>query len=955
MSEQTTAPATVSIYIDGKTYEAPAGKPILQFFLDNGIEHPHICYNPQLGAIQSCDTCMIEVDGKVMRACATPIAAGMRIERGADRAKAARDEAMDRILENHMLYCTVCDNNNGNCTVHNTVHLMGTDHQTREFKPKPYPVDMSHPFYRYDPNQCILCGRCVEACQDLQVNETLSIDWERERPRVIWDMDVPIDQSSCVSCGHCVTVCPCNALMEKSMLGEAGFMTDMDPNLLLPMIDLVKDVEPGYQSILAISDIESAMRETRIKKTKTVCTYCAVGCSFDVWTKDRDILKIEPTLEAPVNGISTCVKGKFGWDFVNSAERLTTPLIRRGDKFVRATWDEALDLIARKLSEIKTTYGPESIGFIASSKATNEDNYAMQKLARAVIGTNHIDNCSRYCQSPATSGLFRTVGYGGDAGTLKDMASAGLVIIVGSNTAEAHPVAATRIKRAGKLDDQKLIVVDLRKHEMAERADLFVRPKQGTDEIWMAAVAKYIIDQGWHAQEFIAQHVNNVDDFIASLGGYTLEYAESATGISRAELIKMAEMIHEADGTCILWAMGITQNCGGAETSAMISNLLLVTGNYMRPGAGAYPMRGHNNVQGASDFGTLPGFLPGYQLVEDDVVRDKFERAWGTKLPPAEGKDRQEMLAHIQKGELKAMYLMGEELAWVDANANHVHDSLGMLDFLVVQDIFFTKTAQFADVVLPACPSLEKDGTFTNTERRLQRLYQVLEPLGDSRPDWQILQDVANRLGANWHYQHPSEIMAEAASLSPLFAGVSYERLEGYKSLLWPVDADGTDTPLLFTEEFPFPDGKARLVPVAFVPPLQATPDYDLLLNNGRLLEHFHEGNMTNKSRGLRHKFPGTFLEVSPELAQERGVETGTLVRLATEYGTIKVRALVTDRVSGRELFMPMNSVDDESAIINLTGPATDVLTNTPAYKQTYVRMEVLEQKGESPLPRANH
>ena len=357
-------------------------------------------------------------------------------------ASAAQRVAFDRILANHMLYCTVCDNNNGNCTIHNTTKMLAVEHQAIPFKPKPYEVDNTNPFYRYDPSQCLLCGRCVEACQDVEVNETLSINWDDEHPRVLWDGGKAIGESSCVSCGHCVTVCPCNALMEKSMLGHAGFLSALPKAALDGMIDVIKAIEPeaGYGTILKVSEAESAMRKSRIRRTKTVCTYCGVGCSFDVWTKDRHILKIEPE-HGPTNGISTCVKGKFGWDYVNSTDRLTTPLIRDGDKFREASWDEALQLIARRLTEIKTEHGPDSIALISSSKCTNEESYLMQKLARAVIGTNNIDNCSRYCQAPATMGLFRTVGYGGDAGSITDIAQAGLVLIIGSNTAESHPGA----------------------------------------------------------------------------------------------------------------------------------------------------------------------------------------------------------------------------------------------------------------------------------------------------------------------------------------------------------------------------------------------------------------------------------------------------------------------------------------------------------------------------------
>ncbi|KAF0824560.1 putative oxidoreductase YjgC [Cytobacillus firmus] len=947
-------PPSLNIKINGIEMKAEQGQTVLQLLNDSSIEIPQVCFHPSLGAIETCDTCIVSVNGELVRSCSTKIKDGDVIDTVEPDVKQAQTIAMDKILFNHELYCTVCDYNNGGCEVHNTVKAMKINHQSIPFDHKPYEKDESHPFYRYDPDQCILCGRCVEACQDVQVTETLTIDWERERPRVIWDNDVPINESSCVSCGHCSTVCPCNAMMEKGMEGEAGFLTGIAKNTLRPMIEITKNVETGYGSILTISDMEAAMREEKIKKTKTVCTYCGVGCSFDVWTKGREILKVEPQAEAPANGISTCVKGKFGWDFVNSEERLTKPLIREGDSFREAEWDEALDLISRKFSEIKEQHGPDALSFISSSKCTNEESYLMQKLGRAVIGTNNIDNCSRYCQTPATVGLFRTVGYGGDAGSIEDIKNSELVLIIGSNTSESHPVLSTRVKRSQKLNGQKVIVADLREHEMAERSDLFVRPRAGTDMVWLSAITKYIIDQGWADEKFLQEKVNGLEVFVSNLEKYTLEFAEETTGISRDNLIKMAEMIHEANSVSALWAMGVTQHLGGSDTSTAISNLLLVTGNYAKPGAGAYPLRGHNNVQGAGDFGSSPDNLPGYQKVSDPDVRKKFENAWGVKLPEKAGMNNHEMVEGVHEGQLKAMYLKGEDMGLVDSNINYVQAAFEKLDFFVVQDIFLSRTAEFADVVLPASPSLEKEGTFTNTERRIQRLYQAFEPLGDSKPDWEIIIEVANRLGAGWTYTHPSEIMAEAARLMPLYAGVTYDRLEGYNSLQWPVAEDGTDTPLLYTEGFPFPDGKARLFPVDWTPALEYPMEYDIHVNNGRLLEHFHEGNMTYKSKGITSKTPEVFLEVSPELAEERGLKDGTLVRLTSPYGNVKVKCHITDRVKGKEVYLPMND-RGEAAINLLTSSYADKDTDTPAYKEIKVKLEILSEEGINPLPRINH
>ena len=950
-----------SISIDGLDVPAATGELLIEVVNRAlpGRHLPQVCYHHSMGPIETCDTCMVELDGKVVRACATRVAAGMKVATESLRADMAQREAFDRILQNHDLYCTVCDNNNHNCTIHNTVDHLKVKHQSRPFRTKPFEQDHSNPFYRYDPDQCILCGRCVEACQNVQVNETLTINWESDHPRVLWDGGEQIAGSSCVSCGHCVTVCPCNALMEKSMLGHAGYLTNLPRKALDDMIDAVKAIEPetGFGPILAVSNAEAAMREARVRRTKTVCTYCGVGCSFDMWTRDRHILKVEPAA-GPANGISTCIKGKFAWDYVNAEDRLVTPLIRvqtphGGDTFREATWDEALTLIADKFSNARKKHGPDALAFISSSKCTNEESYLMQKLARAVIGTNNIDNCSRYCQTPATMGLKRTVGYGGDTGSIADIEKAGLVVIVGSNTAESHPVLATRVKRSHKHRGQRLIVADIRKHEMARRADLFIRPEPSTDAVWINAVAKYILDQGWHATAFIDKWVNGFEDYKKSLQQYTLEFAQRVTGLSTETIQKIATEIHNADGVCILWAMGVTQHCGGSDTSTSISNLLLLTGNYMRPGAGSYPLRGHNNVQGTSDFGSMPNTFPGYQPVEDEEIRKKFEAGWGVKLPEKNGLDNHEMIRAIHDGKLKCMYIKGEDTITSDANANDVRDALSKLDFFVVQDVNFSETARFADVILPASPSLEKEGTFTSTERRIQRLYRVFEPLGFSKPDWEIIQDIANRLGAGWRYSHPSQIMAECAALVPIFAGVTYDRLEGYKSLQWPVDKSGKDSPLLFTESFPFPGGKAKFHPIEWIEPCEErSADLNHHLNNGRLLEHFEQGAMTYRSEGIRQITPSNFVEVSPELAARQGLKSGSFVRLRSLYGEATVPVVVTDRVAGDQLYMPLNSITQP--VNRLTGSKVDRATHTPAYKEISVSMTVLPEVGPDPLPRQN-
>ena len=951
--------AECTIFFDGEALSGKSDEPLVDFLAEHDIDLPHVCYHRALGPLQTCDVCWVEVDGDLQRGCAIRTHEGLTISSKAQRADAARHEGMDRLLGKHELYCTVCENNTGDCTLHNTVADMSIPIQRYEFIRKPYEKDESNPFYTYDADQCILCGRCVEACQNVEVNETLSIDYSMENPRVLWDGGHTIAGSSCVSCGHCVTVCPCNALLEKSMQPDAGPFTALPQSLKRPMIDIVKKLENtiGAQPITAVSNMDMAWRQPEIKRTKTVCTYCGVGCSFEMWTRDRHILKVQPVVEAPVNGISTCIKGKFAWDFVNSDKRLTTPLIREGGKFREASWDEALDLVASRLMKDRARYGPNAIGFIGSSKASNEEAYLTQKIARLIIGTNNVDNSSRYCQNPATKGLFRTVGYGGDAGTLADIEKADLVVLVGSNLAENHPVFASRIKAAKKLRGQKLIVVDPRKHEMAERADIFMRPKVSTDTIWASAFSRYMFEHGYADLDFLGDKVNQVDEFRRSLEPFTMEHASRMTDIPLHVLTDAAEMIGQAESVCLLWAMGITQHSHGADTSTALSNLLLVTGNYGRPGTGGYPMRGHNNVQGASDFGCLKNMYPGYEKVTDEAAREKWAKAWGVdkeSLSAEIGSGNFTMVQDADTEKIRAMYIIGEETAFSDSHSQDVHTGFEKLEFLVVQDLFLSRTAQFADVVLPGCPSVEKEGTFVNTERRIQRFYEVMPPLGNSRPDWRILTELAKRMGYDWGYEHPSQIMDEVAGIAEIFKGVSYARLEGWKSQCWPVHEDGTDTPLLYTDGFKTDDGKAILYPVAWTEPDEAADDeYDLMLDNGRMLEHFQGTNQTGRSPGIDEQLPNWFVEISPELAREHAIGDGTWVRITSRRGSVEVPALVTDRVHGKVLFMPIHQ--GKPGLNLLTGEHHDPIVNTPAFKETAVKLEVLARPGEgSPLPQHN-
>jgi len=951
--------ASCSIVYNGERLTGAVNQPLIDFLQLQGKKLPHVCYHPALPPLQSCDVCWVEADGKKVRGCTLSTRDGLVVNSQNEMMQAAQQEGMDRLLQRHELYCTVCEHNTGDCTLHNTVADMHIPIQYYPYERKPAEKDTSNPFYTYDPDQCILCGRCVEACQNVEVNETLSIDYQSPHPRVLWDGGTKIAGSSCVSCGHCVTVCPCNALLEKTMQPDSGPFTAMEPDLKRPLIDFVKSLEPsiGMEPITGVSLIDNAMRQAEIKRTKTVCTYCGVGCSFEIWTRDRHIMKIQPVAEAPANGISTCIKGKFGWDFVNSPHRLKTPLIRENGQFRPASWDEALQRVAEGLRTVESRHGGNAIGFIGSSKASNEEAYLTQKIARLIFKTNNVDNSSRYCQNPATEGLFRTVGYGGDAGTITDLQKADLIITLGSNLAENHPVIAAHIKQSHKHQGQKLMVVDPRRHEMAERADCFLRIRPGTDMVWASAMAKYAFEQGYADLSFLEQRVNQVEEYKASLAPFTLEFASALTELSVEELQEAAELIGRAKSVCILWAMGITQHSHGADTSTALSNLLLVTGNYGRPGTGGYPMRGHNNVQGASDFGCLSNVYPGYEKVSDPSSREKWAHAWHVSpesLSDKPGADNFMMVQHAHEGTIRAMYVIGEETAFSDADSTKVHEAFSQLEFMVVQDIFMSRTAEFADVVLPGCPSIEKEGTFVNTERRIQHFSPALKPLGDSRPDWAILTDLAARLGHHWHYPSPGAIMAEAAGIAEIFAGVSYENLVGWQSQIWPVTPDGQSTPLLYTERFHFPDGKARLYPLSWQPRMEeANDDYDLLLNNGRMLEHFQSTNQTGQGGRIMSLSPNWFVEISPELAAERQLSEGEWVILRSRRGKIEVPVVVTSRVAGNVLFIPIHH--GKEGINSLTGDHHDPDVNTPAYKEIAVKMTRIDHPTQpDPLPLHN-
>ncbi|WP_256685603.1 formate dehydrogenase subunit alpha [Halococcus qingdaonensis] len=697
-------------------------------------------------------------------------------------------------------------------------------------------------------------------------------------------------------------------------------------------------------------DVADALSDYRLQDvdvTDTTCGYCAVGCRFDLHTKDGEVLGARPTdpEKAPINGISTCVKGKFSYNYVNSDDRLTEPLVKENGEFREASWDEALSRVVDGLGGIIEEDSPDALGLISSSKATNEDNYAMQRFAREVIGTNNVDNCNRLCHAPTVAALKQTVGYGAASVGMDDLENTDCYLLSGSNTTEAHPVLATRIKQ-NVADGADMVVFDPRKVQIAEYADQYTRTEPGYDTAWINGLTRYIIENDLHDEEFIDERTDGFDDLKEHLDQFTPKYVERVSGVPPEELASAAETIAAADSCCFCWTLGLTEHTNGTENIISMSNLALVTGNIGKPGAGLSPFRGQNNVQGGGgDMGPLPNNFPGYQPVTDDEIREKFEAAYDTEIPSEEGWRTTEQFLAADRGDLRGMYIMGENASLSEPGVDHAQEVLDDLDFLAVQDIFLTETAEHADVVLPATTAVESNGTFTSSSRHVQLVKRAIEPKGNTRGDWEILQALARRFGHDWDFASPSEIMDEIAELTPIYGGISHERLENGAELQWPCWDDGhPGTTRLYEEEFNTADGKASLIPTGPNEPADLSDDeFPLTMTTGRVLYQYHTGTMTHREEGIMSYVGEDFVEINPETAANAGIANGDYVRVESRHGTIRVKAQVTERPGQDTVFVPMHFA--ESAVNTLTDENDlDTAARTPEYKVTSVRLRSGEE-----------
>lgn len=891
----------VQLTINGIIVQADEGTSIYEAAASAGVVIPNLCYHPAISAIGSCRICVVEVEGmkSLPASCSTPVSQGMVVLTETERINKARKGILDLLLANHPQDCLTCEKN-GSCRLQDYSYKYGLKKSSYEGAKRKYPPDDTNPFFERDHEKCILCGRCINVCSEKVGNSVYDYGYRGFETKIIAGMDSCQEESNCVFCGNCITLCPTGALQPK----------------------ISKGLGRTYET----------------REVTTVCPYCGVGCMLKLLVKDDKIIGVLPA-KGPGNDNLLCVKGRFGLDFVHHPQRLNKPLVRKEGVLTEVSWEEALSYTAARLKEIKERYGAGALAGMSSAKCSNEENYLMQKFVRTCLGTNNVDNSARLCHASTISGLSEAFGSGAATNSIAEMDGVQVFFIIGSNTTETHPVISFRVQEAKKRG-AKVIVADPRRTDLAKKADVFLQQLPGTDTALLNGMLNIIIEEGLTDDSFIEKRTENFAEVKELVKKYTPDYVEQITGVSASEVIKAARMYGEAQRAAILYAMGITQHTSGTDNVRCIANLALATGNVGRESTGVYPLRGQNNVQGACDMAALPGYLPGYQKLTDETVRQKFARAWGVDISAEPGLDEMEMLDKAKEGELKGLYIMGENPMLSNPDLNSVESALKNLEFLVVQDIFLTETAALADVVLPGTSFAEKDGTYVNTERRVQMGQKAVSPPGESLPDWEIICRLSRAMDYPMNYSSPQEIMQEISSLTPSYAGINYERLIT-SGIQWPCpDTGHPGTPFLHNERFT--RGKGSFGLADFQPPAELPDkDYPYIFVTGRHLYHYHTGTMSRRSYGLENIRPEAILEINQKTALDLGVADGDYVRVSSRRGEIRIKAKLTDRVPERIIFVPFHY--KEAAANLLTNPAVDNKSGIPELKVCAARIEPLE------------
>ncbi len=889
----------VNITVNGKALSVKENSTILEACFANKIRIPTLCYLKQINEIGSCRICMVEIEGykNLFAACRTKVQEDMVITTESEKLTSYRKHMLELILSNHKVDCLNCARN-GNCQLQelcNEYDIKDTEIKgsRRHIEDKLPRLD-SNPYLSYDPSKCIHCMRCISMCNRAAVNGTL----QTGRSGLFKTIEAPFGEdwksTNCESCGNCATACPTGALTVKR---------------------------------------KRKYRSWETKKVLTTCPHCATGCQFYLVVRDNKIVDVEAA-DGPSNHGLLCVKGRNGsFDFVHSPDRITTPLIKNKEtgKFEPATWEEAISYTAKRLMEVKEKYGNESLAGFACSRSANEDIYMVQKMVRTCFGNNNTDNCARVCHSATVAGLAKTLGSGAMTNPIYDIThDVDTILLVGSNPEEAHPVVGMQIRQAVK-NGTRLIVVDPRSIGLTKYADIHLKLRPGTNVAFANGMMHVIIKEGLVDEKYIDENAEGFEQLKELVKDFTPEKVGEICHIDPDKLVEAARMYAKADKAPIIYCLGVTEHSTGTEGVMSLSNLAVITGKIGRSGCGVNPLRGQNNVQGACDMGALPTDFPGYQKVENEEVRAKFEKAWGVSLNPKPGLKATEVFPAAIKGDIKGLYICGEDPIVTDPDTEHIKKALTSLDFFVIQELFMTKTAEYADVILPGTSYTEKEGTFTNTERRVQRIRKAVTLDGDMRLDTDIIIDLMNAMGYPQPHLTASQIMDEIASLTPSFAGISFERLDNGESLQWPCkDKTTCGTPIMHVGH-PV-RGKALLYPAQFKPSNELPDEeYPFILTTGRILYQYNAAAMTSRSAGLMEIAGEGFIEINFKDAERLGIENGEKINVESRRGKITATARVGRKVSQGETWMPFHFPDSPANV--LTNAALDDFARIPEYK----------------------